>query len=195
MANPAQPFISVDDYLVMDEEAEGRLEFIDGAVVAMAGASYNHVVIGTNLVIGLGTRMKGGPCRALTNDMRTKLATGHDYVYPDVIVVCGPPDLEINRGETLTNPKVVFEVLSPSTTRLDRGRKAQLYREMPSLDAYVIVEQDAPNIELMARNAAREWVVTSYDGIDAVLPLSCLSVELPLAEVYDGVNFEAADPA
>lgn len=179
----------------MDEEAEGRLEFIDGAVVAMAGASYNHVVICTNLVIGLGTRLKGAPCRALSNDMRTKLATGHDYVYPDVTVVCGPPELEKNRGETLTNPKVIFEVLSPSTTRLDRGRKAQLYREMPSLQAFVVVEQDAANIELMARNEAGDWVVTSYDGIDATVPLACLGVSLPLSEIYEGVTFEAPETA
>jgi Uma2 family endonuclease len=195
MANPAHLPVSVDEYLAMDEASEVRLEFIDGVVVAMAGASYHHNVIVSNLVANLHNLLKGEPCRALSSDMKTKLATGRDYVYPDVVVVCGEPELEKRRGESLANPRVVFEVLSPSTSRLDRGRKAQLYRAMPSLQAYATVEQDAPNIELMARNDADEWVVTGYDSREAVLPLACLGIELPLQEIYDGVEFGVEETA
>jgi len=195
MANRAHLPVSVDEYLAMDEASEVRLEFIDGVVVAMAGASYHHNVIVSNALVGIGGRLKASPYRALSSEMRTKLATVRDYVYPDVVVVCGEPEIEKRSGESIVNPRVVFEVLSPSTTRLDRGRKAQLYRAMPSLQAYATVEQDAPNIELMARNDADEWVVTGYDSREAVLPLACLGIELPLQEIYDGVEFGVEETA
>ena len=144
MSEPAYAETPVEAYLALEAAStpgHARHEFWDGRIRAMGGASMRH----NQLVLGIGselrTKLSNGPCRALVSDMRVRLSA-HRYVYPDVVVAC-PPEVDAQqRPETLTNPRVVFEVLSPSTAAVDRGDKLEAYRAIESLTDYVIVDPD-----------------------------------------------------
>src|SRR5262245_17637844 len=118
------------EYLVKERAAEFKSEYYRGEMFAMAGASYEHTVICANLVQELGSQLKGSQCRTLSQDMRVKVSASGLYTYPDVIVLCGPPELEDEQGDTLLNPRVIVEVLSDSTERYDRGAKFRQYQQI-----------------------------------------------------------------
>jgi Uma2 family endonuclease len=118
--------------------------------------------------------------------MRVRVSPTH-FVYPDLLVVCGNPSLTDESVDTLTNPKVVFGVLSPSTADYDRGGKFELYRELPSFEEYVLVSQDRQRVETFSRTQAGDWLLKRYDGPAASLALSSLGIPIPLAEIYSGI--------
>lgn len=186
--------ISAADYLEMDRSSEARHEYYFGEVIAMSGGTLNHALISMNIGREVGNSLKGTPCYALSPDMRTKTATGV-YTYPDVTVVCGEPEFDDNRNDVLLNPSVIFEVLSPSTEDYDRGKKLLHYRSSPSLKAYFLVSQDLARVETFSRNTDRSgWLLTDVLGVDAVLPIPCLGIELRMADLYDRVAFPPPDP-
>lgn len=189
---------TVEEYLELEGKTpEEKFEYRDGIVVAMrealamAGGSLQHVAINTNLVTALGNRLKGGPCRAYGNDLRVRIPRKTLYTYPDMSVVCGEAQTEKHgsAGETLLNPRLIVEVLSPSTERYDRGDKFAMYREIPSFVEYVLVSQTHPRIETFFHHEDGGWSFGPYEGLHAVAKLLSIGVELPLAEVYEGIEF------
>lgn len=201
-AIPARAPYTVEDYFRLDESAAGRREFRDGEVLDMPGGTYEHEVVVANLIRHLGNRLDGTPCRPLGSNLRVRADRGR-YTYPDVSVVCGPPVFNPPRAgsATLANPRVLVEVLSPSTESNDRGEKFRRYRRIPSLELYLLVWQSRPLVEPFYRLAQGMWGIGQVvHGMDATLPLSTIGIELPLAEVYADVAFpplppEAADDA
>lgn len=179
--------LSPEDYLARERAAATKSEFIDGQVVAMAGASFSHVTVSGNLHGHLFAKLRGGPCRVLTSDMRVRALD--DYFYPDVTVVCAPPNLGGPPADTLLNPTVIVEVLSPSTERLDRTIKFRAYRRIPSLQAYVLVAQDYAWVDCFRRQGD-VWVFSSLAGLDDVLELPELGCRLTLAEIYERVELQ-----
>jgi Uma2 family endonuclease len=119
--------------------------------------------------------------------MRTRISARGDYVYPDVSVVCGQPQIHKGEPDILTNPKVVIEVLSPSTADYDHGKKFELYREIPSLDEYVLTHQDSPHIEHYARQPDSSWIFREYRGLEASIELLSIGCKVQLADIYAGV--------
>jgi Uma2 family endonuclease len=184
--------ITPTQYLVRERAAASKSEYYAGAVVAMAGASRTHVRIVTSLARHLGNRLAGGPCEPFVAAMRVGITGAGAYVYPDVAVVGGEPRFEDPALDTLVNPTVLIEVLSSSTERLDRGRKAQAYRALPTLREYVLVAQDRPRVEVYGRGDDGTWEREVRQGLADVLPLRSLGLEVPLAAVYERV-FPAAD--
>ena len=177
--------ITPAEYLAAERAAETKSEYYAGQVVAMTGASLAHNRIVANLIKVLARQLEGTPCEVLPSDMRLHVVASGLYTYPDVTIVCGEPKLEDEHRDTLLNPAVVIEVLSPSTERYDRGRKAEHYRQIPSLQEYLIVAQDAARIERYHRRGEREWTLTEAIGLEESVQLASVPSSLDLREVYD----------
>ncbi len=183
MASVPRPSLTQEQYLAIERAAEFKSEFYDGVMYAMSGASYEHSLINANLLINLGNQLRGGPCRALVNDLRTSLTQGN-YAYPDLVVVCGKPQFIDDQFDTITNPRAIIEVLSPSTQKWDRGGKFAHYQRIATLQHYVLVGQDAPAVELRDRQADGSWLITQLAWPDGMLTLDSIGATVPLREVY-----------
>lgn len=180
------PLITPAEYLEAERRAETKSEYLAGQVYAMTGASMRHNLIVANLVSSLHAQLKGRLCSVLPSDMRLHVPTGL-YTYPDVTVVCGTPQLEDEHLDTLLNPTLLIEVLSDSTERYDRGRKAEHYRRIESLVEYLLIGQHEARIERYRRQGDREWVLSEAIGVDEQIELSSINCVLTLRDVYDRV--------
>jgi Uma2 family endonuclease len=181
------------EYLRRERDSAVRHEYYHGEVFAMAGGSPDHSLIISNVNREVGTRLKGTPCRVYESSLRVRVLRPTSYTYPDVSVVCGVwqfDPLDTNE-QTVLNPTLIVEVLSPSTESWDRGGKFQNYRQMESLREYVLVSTDKPLVETFLRQTDGTWIYAAAAGREARAALQSLRIELPLAEVYDGVEFPA----
>lgn len=179
---------TAEDYLAFERASDEKHEFINGNVYLMTGASREHNLIVFNLAVSLGTQLRGRDCEAYAGDMRVRVRP-RDYVYPDLAVVCEPPQFEDAQVDTLLNPTLLIEVLSPSTEQYDRGRKFESYRALASLREYVLIAQDRPHIERYVRQSHGEWLLSEANGLDASLELPSIGCTLALADVYAKVDF------
>lgn len=186
--------LTAAEYLSLEHHAETRSEFIAGEVRAMSGATMKHTIIVGNLMVELGQQLKGKRCSVLAHDMRVKTVSLGSYFYPDLVGICGPADLEQGVTDTLLNPTVVIEILSPSTEAYDRGEKFFHYQQIESLRQYVLVSQFQPRVEIYTRSAEGRWEYQVISGAEARLPLASLEAEVSLAEVYRGVDLAAPVP-
>ncbi len=186
--------ISEAEYLVRERAAEYRSEYRDGRMVALAGATARHGVIVANVVLALGTRIRGRPCMVVPVDLRVKVALTGLYAYPDVVALCGQPAYADAREDTLLNPAVIVEVLSPSTESYDRGEKFAHYQRLKSLREYVLIAQDRIWVERHERDATdpERWTPTTLAEPDAVLELTAIACAVRLREIYERVTFAAA---
>lgn len=184
IAEAALPLRDLDDFLGFLAARQERYEFVDGRLVAMAGANLRHNDIQANLLAALHARLRGGPCRVSGSDalVRTDRA-GKRGRFPDLTLRCGPEN-----DRWVERPLALVEILSPETELVDRGEKLQEYRAIPSLQHYLLVAQDRPFVEVYSRQGAA-WAYSTLDGLGAVLGLDPPGVELPLSEIYEGVAF------
>jgi Uma2 family endonuclease len=181
--------ISEEEYLIREPEAEYKSEYIDGRAVAMAGASLRHVRIVTNLTVDLGQQVKKGPCEVYGSDMRLHVKAAGLYTYPDLTVVCGEPEMLPGREDTITNPKLIVEVLSKTTERYDRGRKFTHYKKLDSLEEYVLITQDRVCVERFTREKSERWASQQWTSIEDVLELPSIDCRVAVRDVYDRVKF------
>lgn len=182
-----------EEYLELECNAEFRSEYFGGEIVAMAGNSQEHIDIVTNLVVELGMRFRGTPCRVRATEMRVQIQETGAYVYPDIVTICGEPTLADSRFDTLLNPNAIIEVLSPSTEAHDRGLKWAHYRRLESLQEYILVCQDRPLVERYIRNKDGDWVLKEFRGLDATLEVASANCTIPLSTIYDRVAFPDED--
>lgn len=183
---PMPHLFTVEEYLAFEAESEFKHEFIDGIIYDMTGGTSNHSEIKVNLTYALGSRLRETGCWMRNSDMLVRISETR-HVYPDLSVVCGEALLDED-DTILLNPVAVFEVLSPTTTGYDRLAKLDYYRGMQSIQAYVIVDQFAYQVELYARSGSG-WHRQSFSDIDDVIPLDSIDSELPLSEIYRGIVF------
>ncbi|MGZ5076701.1 MAG: Uma2 family endonuclease [Methylobacter sp.] len=175
-----------EEYLSLERSAPYKNEFHDGQIYAMTGASREHNLITFNIAGELSSQLKNRFCGAYVSDMRIKSAEARSYYYPDIVVVCGTPQFEDAHVDTLLNPTLLIEVLSPSTEAYDRGGKFAHYRKIPTLNEYLLIAQDQPSIERYQRQGG-VWVLTEAVGLEADIPLESIGCVLSLREVYDKV--------
>ncbi len=196
------PRYTPEEYLRLEREAEERHEYLDGEIYAMAGESWAHGDVSLNLAAELQQQLKGKDCRARTKD--TKVRSGPLpynprkpkglFSYPDAVVICGQPELLDDFRDVITNPALIFEVLSPSTELRDRNLKFQRYDKWnPTLRDYVLVSQSAPVVEHYQRQADGSWLYRRYIGLEQRVPLENIGCTLSLAELYDRVVFPPDD--
>jgi Uma2 family endonuclease len=183
---------SPEEYLALERSSSYKSEFHDGQIYAMTGASREHNLISVNIARELSLQLKNRPCEAYLADMRVKAAEARSYHYPDLAVICGTPQFEDGHLDTLLNPTVLMEVLSPSTEAYDRGGKFAHYRKIESLREYLVVSQDQPRIERYARQEGG-WILTEAEGLEGIVTLDAIGCTLALREVYDKVLLTPAE--
>jgi len=187
MALPQQflPAITADQYLQLERASEMRHEFLDGLMYAMAGESRDDRSICFNLATEIGAQLKNGKCQGFSPNMKVRAGLGGLYAYPDLMIVCGEARFHDEQGDVLLNPTVIFEVLSPSTEKYDRGEKFRRYStQIESLKDYVLVSQDQMRIEHHHRESDGTWTLTESRDPDGVLSLGSIECDLSLVDVY-----------
>jgi Uma2 family endonuclease len=191
MSSLPQTLYSPEEYLALERKAEYKSEYINGQILAMSGASKTHNLIRGNIFAAIHSQLRGKPCEVYIGDMRVKVNPMGMYTYPDVVAVCGEGRFEDEQIDTLTNPTVVVEVLSPSTEAYDRGVKFAHYRKLASLQEYVLVAQDEVRIEYFARHSGPggQWMLTEISELDGTLHLASIGCDLALRDIYDRVEF------
>ena len=194
MSAVLQTYLTPAEYLAFERQSDVKHEYFRGELFAMSGASRQHVRIATNLAYVLVGQLKRRPCEVFNNDMRVKVSPTGLYTYPDASVVCGRPRFEDKELDVLLNPTVIVEILSKSTEAYDRGEKFAQYRRLDTLTDYVLISQDRPLVERFTRQPNGGWLLTESAGLDAVMPIESIQCQLPLAEVYDRVEFGEAAP-
>lgn len=174
------------EYLETEEKAQIKHDFVAGEVVAMTGGSVNHNLISGNLYLLTRSHLKGSECRAFIGDVRLAVETEDLFTYPDLMVVCGGIVTFGDREDTITNPRIIIEVLSKSTRDYDLGTKASAYRSLESLEELVFVDQYATHLEHWMRQGDY-WQVRDIRDHSSILTLTSIGLELPLEEVYRDV--------
>ena len=183
-------YVSPEDYLRLERQAEVKHEYIKGKIRAMAGAGYLHNLICANLTIEIGSQLRGKSCSVVGSDQRLQILSGSAFTYPDLTVVCGKPEFnEEKKPDTLLNPTLLVEVLSPTTGQYDRSDKFMLYRQVPSLRQYLTLDSLSVHAELYTLDELGRWVLTETRDLAAVLDLASIGCQVPLAEAYAGVTF------
>jgi Uma2 family endonuclease len=171
------------------ESIEGRAEFFNGEILDMAGGSPNHGLITMNCGIAIGSQLEDGNCAAYSNDLLVGIEFANAYVFPDLTVVCGELELTDTHPQIAKNPQVIVEVLSPSTQDRDRTSKLIRYMQIPSLREYLLVEQSKPQVDVCFINERGFWDSETVVGLDGILKIRSLGMEIPLAKIYRKVNW------
>ncbi len=191
MASERTPTMSVEEYFELEENnPDTRYEYFDGYVYMMSGGSANHATISGNIYAILKSFLRGGPCRVYNSDMKVRVSEKR-YFHPDVTVTCDPRDR--GTADLIQSPRLVIEVLSPSTEARDRGRKLQCYLACPSIEEYLLVDTRSIRIEIY-RKEQKKWVYDAFEAGDKV-ELITLSVRFPVADAYEDVIFEKDENA
>jgi Uma2 family endonuclease len=180
------PKMTPAEYLAFErEQTHAKHEYLNGQVTAMGGASMAHSVIVGNVSASLHGQLRGRGCRVMSSDMRVHIPATGLYTYPDITVVCHVPMLQDDQFDTLLNPSVIIEVLSPSTEAYDRGEKFEHYRSIDSLQTYVLISQSRPHIEVYERQDNGAWMLTEISGLDSRIDIASIACVLDLSDVYE----------
>lgn len=185
----AEKIYTTEEYLAFERQAEEKHDFIDGEIVAMAGANREHNLIGGNIFAGMHFRLRGKNCELYANDMRVRLREGR-YGYPDVVAVCGEPQFADDEFDVLLNPVVVIEILSKSTRFRDKTEKLATYQKMESVRECLLVEQKELRVEHFIKQTPNQWLLKIYEDISEIIRLESIGCELPLAEIYAQIKFQ-----
>ena len=181
---------SAQDYLAFERTSAEKHEYLDGEIYQMTGASARHNLIVGNIYASLHSQLRQRPCVVYPSDLRVKISQTELYTYPDISVACNTPQFEDTRQDTLLNPTVIVEVLSPSTENDDPGKKFQHYRTLDSLQEYLLASQDSPRLEHFLRQDNGQWLFSDVTEVDAQLELPSIGCSLLLRDVYEKVSFE-----
>lgn len=190
MATHSLPYISPEEYLELDRAAERRSEYVDGLMIAMAGASPAHIFIVNNISFEL-TGQTRGRCRVGVNDARLHIPDRKSYFYPDVIVSCAEFEIIGDLDDIFVNPRVLVEVTSKGSAGYDRNLKFAHYRSVASLADYLTVDQFRPFVEHHSRQPDGGWTSTEYASLDTVIAIPSISAVLKMSEVYRDIKFAA----
>ena len=183
----AKPTFTAADYLAWEATQPERHDFVDGEVFAMAGAEDRHVTAAGNLYIALRQHLGGSPCRTFMSDMRLHVAAADSYFYPDILVTCSPLDLASSLVKS--DPKLIIEVLSPSTAAYDRGLKFSHYRNLPNLEEYALIDLDTRTTDVYRKGADGFWVLHPFKRDETVM-LASVGLEISVGVMFAEVDSE-----
>lgn len=191
MGTPALQIISPQEYLRIERSSNDKNEYFEGQILAMGGATLAHNRIVANLVRKIGNALESKSCEILPSDIRVTAPFYESYMYPDATIVCGKPEMEDNKFDTLTNPTVIFEVLSPGTEDHDRGKKFFYYRQIPSLKEYILIDTLQPFIEISYRKPDNSWLFSEINILEDKLILESVGIEIGLTDIYQNIQFNS----
>ena len=191
IANRRQRLFTEEEYLSLEDEALEKSEFFQGRIYAMSGGSSNHSVISLNAAVALSIALRKKPCIVYNSDFRVKIPQANLYTYPDISIACGSPLIyTFKNTQTLTNPSLILEVLSPSTEKYDRTAKFESYKLIPTLTDYLLIAQDREKVEHFVRQTDNSWSCTVSEGLEATVKIASLECELLLSEIYLKVDLK-----
>jgi Uma2 family endonuclease len=185
MASVPNYYLSPEEYLALERNAEFKSEYIDGVVIAFAGCNDRHNLITANIITTLATQLKGRPYKLYPSDLKVRIPNSKRFFYPDVSIVCGPVEFADDGRDVILNPSLVVEVSSDSTAAFDRGKKFLSYQQINSLQEYLLVSQDEILVEGYARQGNNTWLYTKVAGLESTLTLPSIECQLALKDVYD----------
>jgi len=181
---------TLEEYLELDHNSEEKIEFWDGHIFTLAGASEVHDRIQGNGYFALRSKLQGKSCRVFLSDMRVGVPTYPPYRYPDLSALCGQAQFtELGKQQILVNPSLIIEILSDSTAEFDRGYKFTYYKSIESFTEYVLIAQDRPHVTQFIKQDENKWLNREFNSIDDRFHLASLDCELELSELYEGVEF------
>ncbi|PVD51421.1 Uma2 family endonuclease [Terrimonas sp.] len=179
---------TVEEYLAMEETATEKHEYYRGEIFAMSGAKLPHNTISRNMLIGLGIKLNGKKCQPFGSDQRIHIEANTLFTYPDISIICGEPETFNDDDWNILNPAVIVEILSPSTKNYDRGEKFKLYRDIPTLKEYILVDSESVHIEIFRLNESNHWELEEYDTVEEMLYIKTINENIVLADIYAGVQ-------
>jgi Uma2 family endonuclease len=185
---PKYNYISPKEYLEMERASDEKHEYYDGHIHLMSGASLKHGKVAINLAVKIGSYLESKECTVLSEGLRVSSPSHDSYMYPDLLIYCGKEELEDNHFDTLLNPSVIFEILSPSIRSTDKGRKMMYYQEITSLKEYFMVDTDTQLVHCARKQASGDWRLERIVGETAVLVIETIQFQLPLAAIYKGTG-------
>jgi Uma2 family endonuclease len=181
---------TLEEYLELDHQSEEKIEYWNGHVFTLAGASEKHDRIQGNTRFALRLKLQGRACRVYLSDMRIKVPAYLPYRYADLSALCGESVIEtLGKQELLVNPAVIFEVLSDSTADFDRGYKFTYYKSIESFTEYILIAQDRPHVSQFVKQAENSWVNHEFNDINDKFFLEALECEIALTEIYENIEF------
>lgn len=183
-----QTLYKPEDYLIAERKATIKSEYLSGEILTMPGASLAHAQITLDIATELNNQLRGKDCQVVTNDVRVKTSPKIAYFYPDVVVFCGEPQFEDNTFDTLLNPVLIIEVLSPSTEKYDKGEKFEYYQQIQTLKEYILVSQDIVHVEHYKLNNTG-WTLQTFSAFQDVLIFSSIGCKLSLRDIYTRIIF------
>jgi Uma2 family endonuclease len=185
---------TLEEYIALENTSEEKLEFYEGNVWSMAGASAKHEEIAVNTSTALKNALRGKSCRVFGSNLRVKVPIYPPYRYPDVVALCGQPIYENYFGlDVLVNPSLIVEVLSDSTKSFDLGDKFTYYKSIESFTEYLLIDQDQPHVILYTKQTEDAWLQREFIGLEAKFYLSSLDCEITLQDIYENIEFEEAE--
>lgn len=182
--------LTPEEYLNIERNAEFKSEYYNGEMFALAGASYIHNKISSNLHVSLANQLKGKTCQVFQSDLKIREQISGLFTYPDVVVICGEPEFYDDEKDVVVNPTVIMEVLSKSTETYDRGFKFELYRSIETLKDYFMISQDKISIEYYTRNADNSWTLNEFKEINQCIEIKSIECILELKDVYYKVELK-----
>lgn len=183
-----EKYISTENYLAIERSSSIKHEYFKGEVLAMSGASFRHNKIVTNLNRAILTFLKSDECEMFGSDLRLHIPDNMLFTYPDAVIICGPPQFTDEVFDTVTNPSVIIEILSYSTRDYDRGTKFTMYRSIPSLKEYVLIDSESVFVEIFSRGEAKIWSLEEFKSLDEDFMIGAINLTVKLSEIYSGVD-------
>ncbi len=180
--------ITMEEYLQFERESVQKHEFYNGEVFSMAGAGRRHNKIFSNIFTAVGISLKGKSCQPYGSDMRIHIPENSLFTYPDISIICGDILLSAEDQDTAIQPIVLIEILSPSTKDYDRGGKFKLYRDIPTLKEFILIDSESINVEVFRINANTHWELEEYKTISETLRIPSVEIAIPLSEIYEGTK-------
>ena len=187
------PNYTIEEYIVHERESGQKYEFHNGKIFALAGGTVNHGLLCGNIYAELRSKLreKGSNCKPTTSEVKLSILKENSFVYPDAMVICGDLQKSNSDKHSVTNPILIVEVLSNSTSTYDRGDKFYLYRQIPSLQEYVLIEQDRPQVEVYYKRLNTDlWMITRFEGLESNVRLQSIEIEIQMSELYFDIELD-----
>lgn len=188
------PHVSLEEYLVLERAARTKSEYHDGRIFAMAGGTGPHSQVAVKIAGALDRATAARDCHIFNSDMKLRIGENNRFCYPDVSGLCGRPEYFDETRDVLLNPSFIVEVLSKSTEAFDRGGKLALYMALPSVVEIALVSVTEARVDKYTRQPDGIWRFDGYSGLESRVPFASLGCEIPLNEVYAGVELDPPDP-
>lgn len=186
---PKYSYISPEEYLTQERASSEKHEYFKGEVFAMSGASLRHNDIFHNMYTTLAGLLKGKNCKPYGSDLRIHIPENGFYTYPDISIICGKPETTDSTTDTITNPSVIVEILSKSTSEYDRGSKFNLYRSISMLKEYILVDSNSVMVEIYCRQHDNSWILKEFRHLSDSFTISSINLTLQLKDIYNDVVF------